>query len=180
MAVQVRIGGIWRTISSTKVFANGAWRNLVAMQVYANGAWRVVGNFTPPSPPPPSGGGTGGGGGGGSMTLSISPVSQNVSSTTANVPAGVTATPSGGLLPITYSWSILTDEGGADFSIFGSTSASCVVRAFNMAIPDSTGCTVQCTATDSLGVSATSPVATIGFVTLRSGGGSGGGQQSGQ
>lgn len=177
MPIQVRKGGVWNQLVSGEVFANAAWHSLVAVKVYANGAWRLVANFTPPSPPPPSGGGGGGTGGGGTMTLVASPSSQSVSSTTANVSAGVTATPSGGLTPITYSWSIISDGGVADFSLFQSTSASTVVRAFNMAIPDNTFATVQCTATDSLGVTATSNIATIGFVTIQRGGG---GQQSGQ
>ena len=180
MPGQVRKGGVWNQFVSGKVFANGAWRDLVAVRVYAGGAWRLVMNFTPPSPPPPSGGGTGGGtGGGGTMTLTATPESQSVSSTTSTIIAHVTATPSGGLTPIAYNWVLLSDGGGGSFSLQNSTLATCTVRVIGMAIPDNTFATVRCTATDSLGVTATSNVATIGFVTLRSSGGSGGGTESG-
>ena len=179
MPAVARVGGVWQTFVGAPLFVNGAWQSCKAIQEYAGGAWRLVANFTPPSPPPPSGGGTGGGtGGGGTMTLTATPESQSVSSTTSTVIAHVTATPSGGLTPIAYNWVLLSDGGGGSFSLQNSTLATCTVRVLGMAIPDNTFATVQCTATDSLGVTATSNVATIGFVTLHSG--SGGGQQSGQ
>ena len=179
MPAVARVGGVWQTFVGAPLFVNGAWQSCKAIQEYAGGAWRLVANFTPPSPPPPSGGGTGGGtGGGGTMTLTATPESQSVSSTTSTVIAHVTATPSGGLTPIAYNWVLLSDGCGGSFSLQNSTLATCTVRVLGMAIPDNTFATVRCTATDSLGVTATSNVATIGFVTLHSG--SGGGQQSGQ
>ena len=180
MPAVARVGGVWQTFVGAPLFVNGAWQSCKAIQEYAGGAWRLVANFTPPSPPPPSGGGTGGGtGGGGTMTLTATPESQSVSSTTSTVIAHVTATPSGGLTPIAYNWVLLSDGGGGSFSLQNSTLATCTVRVLGMAIPDNTFATVRCTATDSLGVTATSNVATIGFVTLRSSGGSGGGSESG-
>ena len=104
---------------------------------------------------------------------------KSLSDTVAGISTSTLMPKSGGLTPIAYNWVLLSDGGGGSFSLQNSTLATCTVRVLGMAIPDNTFATVRCTATDSLGVTATSNVATIGFVTLRSSGGSGGGSESG-
>ena len=145
MPMQLRLGGAWQQISGAKVFANKSWRTLVAMRVYSGGAWRLVANWTPPSP------GGGGGGGGGTLNLTISPSSFAQTSRNDPVVQSLTATPSGGLTPYTYSWTVVTSTASVTFT--KPTSASTAAQVFTTTINEPDSATLRCTVTDSLGVS---------------------------
>ena len=145
MTMLVRLGGAWQTITGAKVFASGSWRTLSGIKVYASGAWRDVASFSPPPPPP-----GGGGGGGGSMTLSISPDFQSVTGPGGTVTSNpVTATPSGGVAPYTYTWSISDLEGNP--SINSPTLATTTFSASGLFPDEPVVPSFQCVCRDSLG-----------------------------
>jgi hypothetical protein len=146
MGMMSRLGGEWKTITGGQIYAGGAWRTLVAIQIYSGGTWRQVANFTPP----PSGGT------GGTITVAASP---NPCGTTRS--AGIittptcTVTPSGGLAPYTYAWSIL--DGGLA-TIANPTLASTTFT--RSSVPPNTEIDeiARCVVTDSLGTQATATV----------------------
>jgi hypothetical protein len=155
MAVQVRFSGIWRTLTGAQVFANGAWRSLVAIQAFVGGQWRIVGNFTVPP------------GDGGTFDLGTSASSVSglgvVDSTT--VTSGfVSAVPSGGLSPYSYSWAIVSSD-GQTYVIHGPTSATVSVTGSGLPMDDVSTCTIRCTATDSLGSIAVSGDVAVSLTT---------------
>lgn len=161
--MDVSIGGAWVSPSGAEVFAGGSWRTLQYGEAYIGGAWRTIANFTPPSPPPPSGGGGGGGGGGSlSLTLSTISISKRARSSTL-ITNAVTITPSGGLAPYAYAWSIIGYDPGPTYALtapsFATTSASASIPSSQVTYT----ATLQCVATDSLGVTATSDVVTATF-----------------
>lgn len=139
MPLQIRFGGDWITPSALKIFSAGAWRDIKAIKIFEGGAWRDVANFTAP------------GGGSSPMTISlnthsINKLTFNPSATTSNV----TATPSGGLAPYTYSW--VKQSGGA---ITASTSsATTAFNAGSLAVFETRSAVFRCACTDSLGASA--------------------------
>ena len=140
MAMLVRLGGAWQTITGAKVFAGGAWRTLVGIQVYASGAWRTVATFsTAPTPVP--------------LSLSISPASEQAGGSTPTIVSGAfTATPSGGVSPFTYSWVISSPDGRT--SIDNPTLATTQFTATGLINGEPVIPTYQCTCTDSLGTTA--------------------------
>ena len=159
MPMQLRLGGAWQQISGAKVFANKSWRSLVAMRVYSGGAWRLVANWTPPSP------GGGGGGGGGNLKLTLSPTSFARTSTQDTFSVSLTATPSGGLTPYTYSWTVVTSTTSVTFSAATAATTRASVSGLTPNEPESA--TLRCTVTDSLGVSTHADVSgTFEQVTL--------------
>lgn len=155
MPIQVRKGGVWRQIASAQVFANGAWRSLVAVKVYAGGAWRTVANFTAPS---------------GTFSLSASD-SQIFSSgpTSSQTTNTVTVTPSGGLAPYTYSWVFVSRDSNASYSLTNAASAFTAVSATGVPAGATGTASIQCTCTDSTGLTATSAVV-VASITNTSGG----------
>ncbi len=101
MPAQIKVGGVWKTLTGIQIKVGGVWKSLTRGQVKVGGVWKEF--FA-------VGGGGGGGGGGGSITVNvtINPVvatksgtsaSGYVSSTTGTVPSAVGATGS-----VTYSW----------------------------------------------------------------------------
>ena len=139
MSVLVRLGGAWRTITGAQVFSGGSWRTLVAIQVYSGGAWRQVGNFSAPS--------GGGGGGGGTVSVSISP---SPFSGTGSTTPSLTATPSGGLAPYTYAWTVVSST--APMTVTHPSLATTTAYSTTTLNPgDSINATLRCTVTDSLG-----------------------------
>lgn len=158
MPIQVRIGGTWNTITSSKVFAGSAWRSLKAIQVYANGAWRVVANFTPPG---------GGGGGGGALSLAVSPnPCQGTSASSTVTTPNCKVTPSGGQAPFTYSW---TAQSGL-FQINSPSSATTTFTRNGVPLNGEIDVVAQCSVTDSLGVHASITV-NVQFIHEPPGGG---------
>jgi hypothetical protein len=163
MAIKVRFGGVWQTITGGQVFSGGAWRSLVAVQVYSGGAWRQVGNFTPP--------GTGGGGGG-ALSLSLSTTAiggrAGTGATAMTTSNSATVTPSGGLAPYSYAWSVVSSDGQATYTIDSSTLSTTTATATSLGgpLPSSCGCTIHCVVTDSLGATATSDIVNASFATF--------------
>ena len=141
MTIQVRQGGAWQTITGAKIFANGAWRTVLAGKIYASGAWRDICNFVTPPP-------GGGGGGGGTIVLTISPSPFSRITAQHTISNTLTATPSGGLAPYTYSWTVVTST--TTFTIGSPTLATTAVTA-TLADNATETCTLRCTVTDSLG-----------------------------
>lgn len=150
------VGGRWASPSTAEAYVGGAWRSIQYAEAYIGGAWRTVANFTPPG---------GGGGGGGSLSLSVSPTSISRTGTASSITTGaITVTPSGGLAPYTYAWSIVSSDAGPTFSIGSPSYASTPVTASAITVLDTPyNCTIHCVVTDSLGVSATSSSVTATF-----------------
>lgn len=135
--MQVRLNGAWVTPSSAQVYFNGAWRTLVSGQAYVSGAWRKAVSFVQ------------------ALTLAVS--GGYAKATTPTMTASLTATPSGGLGPFTYAWSVVSSTNLSSIA-FSSTSVASpnITATVTSGNPGDSGmATVQCTATDSLGSSAT-------------------------
>jgi hypothetical protein len=92
------------------------------------------------------------------MTVSISPspVSGSGSGAVVQTPS-VTATPSGGLAPYTYSWSVVSSVGSAH--IASPATASTILSMTGLSVGDNSGSAqFRCTVTDSLGATASATV----------------------
>lgn len=160
--MDVFLGGAWSSPSTAEAYVSGAWRTLQYGEAYIGGTWRTVANFSPATPAPP-GGGTSGGGGGGSLALSVSPTSLTVFGRFSSLTSGsITVTPSGGLAPYTYAWSILGADAPSSLTAptFATTAINCIVPSEEVAYAT----TIQCVVTDSLGVTATSESVTATFM----------------
>lgn len=154
------VGGTWVSPSGAEAYIGGAWRTLQYAEAYIGGSWRTVANFTPPSP-------GGGGGGGGTLSLSVSPTSiSKVGSPTTFTTGYITVTPSGGLAPYSYVWSIVSSDPGPTFTLTAPGYASTKVSGTGFPLTDTPyNCTIHCVVTDSLGVTATTDnvVATLTY-----------------
>jgi hypothetical protein len=158
MAVQVRLGGTWNTITAAKVFAGSSWRSLKAIQVFANGAWRVVANFTPPG---------GGGGGGGALSLAVSPnPCQGTGFSSTVTTPNCTVTPSGGQAPFTYAWTTQTGL----FQINSPSSSKTTFTRNAVPLNGEIDVVAKCVVTDSLNVSSSITV-NVQFIHESAGGG---------
>lgn len=145
MAMLVRQGSTWRTITGGDVFASGAWRPLAAVKVYASGAWRTVATFA-------SSGGGGGGGGGSSLTISLSGTTISGSGASSSITSGtVTATPSGGFVPYHYIWSLSDGDGLATYTINSPNSATTTVTASGVPSETTVTGSITCAVTDAAG-----------------------------
>lgn len=134
MGMKTRVGGAWKDIIAARVFASGAWRSLVGVKVYSDGAWRDVANFTS---------------GGGSITLAISPSPVTAQRRNATVQSlNVTATPTGGIAPYTYSW---VKQSGDDITALSPSAAVTKFVASGMDELEERSAVFRCTGTDSLG-----------------------------
>lgn len=152
MAVRfVDAGSALQTITKLRIQDGGTLRNILRLKVMdADGvALRTVATFAAP------------------LSLSISPSPTAGSSfASAGAPAScttapVTATPSGGLGPYSYSWTALSGDG-----TINSPSSATTAFSYASIAPDSASGTFRCTCTDSSGQSATADVsATFLLVT---------------
>ena len=88
------ISGAWRTPARGEVLIGGAWRRIVRAEVYLSGAWKSCLTLTP------------------ALTVAVSPTSVSGTQTpqpprTVTVTSnGAQATPTGGVGPYSYAWSI--------------------------------------------------------------------------
>lgn len=171
MSLHIRKGGVWQEPVGCMVYANGRWRRIARIKCFADGAWRDVANFTSPGSggsSTPGGGGTGTGTGGGSsspsITLTVSPSSTSRTGKAMDQTSAVlTATPSGGKAPYSYTWSFVS-RSGAVFSFDSPTLASTTVTASGLIEDLQATCTVHCTVRDSLGTTDVSNNATCTFL----------------
>jgi len=134
--LNVRLNGAWPTVSAGKTFFNGAWRTLTNGKAYVSAEWHDIASFVQPVTLSAHGGGT--------------------RSTAQTMTTGATATPSGGLGPFAYSWSVLSSTNLTGISISGANTASPSITAtVTPNTPGTSGTAVlQCVATDSLGQTA--------------------------
>jgi hypothetical protein len=131
--MRIRVGGAWRTITSGRIRTGGAWRTLSRAVHYDDGAWKAGVQFVPPLSVSISGAGFGSIVGSG--TVVVGPV---------------TATPTGGLGPYTYTWAQVSG-----FASFVTASANATTSFFtDLIAPSSQTATFRCTVTDALGNSA--------------------------
>lgn len=131
--MDARMGGAWVSPTTAEAFAGGTWRTLKYAEAYYSGAWRKIVSFVLP------------------LTLSATGGSGSAASSTVTGNTA-TATPSGGLAPFTYSWVHLS---GATMTINTPSSASTTFTASGVADGATVTATFRCTATDSLGSTAT-------------------------
>jgi len=130
--------GGWRDAAHGRVFVNGAWRTVTRVMAYAGGAWRTAVQFAP--------------------ALSVS-VPADYEVFVSGNPIGygqafVGATPSGGLAPYRYAWSITEDSGTISPSLGSPSLASTAVNGG--AYPSSTDYVLlSVTVTDAIGQTAT-------------------------
>lgn len=146
---EIRKGGVWRDITACKIFEQGVWRDLVQVKIYKSSAWRTVANFTAPA--------GGGGGGGGTLALSLNNTVIEGSGSLSLIHSNpIVCTPSGGLTPYTYVWSIVSHDAFAIYSVVTPGLASTRVNASGISSGVTGECVVHCVVTDALGTTATS------------------------
>ena len=130
-----RIGGVWVTPTVATAYINGAWRTLPRAKAYIAAAWRDVASFVQP------------------LSLSNTP-SSGFFASDYNIAYSnlVTATPTGGLGPYTYLWTVFTCN--KTITINAPTSATTYISTSVQNGVDAVG-TMRCSVTDSLGTVAT-------------------------
>lgn len=147
--MEVRKDGAWRTISSAEAYVGGSWRTLRYAEAYIDGEWRKIASFVQ------------------ALSLSVSGTAAFSSVNPMTTDRSV-ATPTGGLAPFTYAWTILSQTGLSGLTINSPSSAS---TTFTASVPSGNNgsATFRCTATDALGTTAHDDV-TVGFTKIASGG----------
>ena len=131
--MKVNVGGTLKPVVSAKVNVGGTLKTVVRAKHNVAGAIKTGDTFTLP------------------LSAIASPGTVNGFSASATVTTNTTtATPTGGLGPYTYSWARITGSG----SITAATSATTAFYATLSPESTSSG-TFRCTATDSLGSTAT-------------------------
>jgi len=140
--MRVRVGGSFKEVASAKVYVSGEWKDLVCAEYYDGSAWVEIANFLPP------------------MSLEISPSSTSGTITSGAVctTAAVSAAPSGGQSPYTYSWALTSGVGAATAPLSATTQFQTALAPGTDALAIFT-----CTATDSMGVQATDTVSASFF-----------------
>jgi hypothetical protein len=148
--MDVRKGSAWKTIEYGEIFIGGAWRRLKYGEAYLSGAWKQIVSFIP------------------ALTLAISPSSVGASGG-ATMTDAATATPTGGLGPFTYAWTLVSNDGVTSPAATSPTTAT--TRFTGSATDGHSGtATFRCTCTDSLGTTATADVAASWFIFAGGGG----------
>lgn len=104
--------GGWRDAAHGRVFVNGAWRTITRAMAYVGGTWRTAVQFAPP--------------------LGVS-VPDETYVAVGGTPFGsggayVVATPSGGIAPYSYSWSVTSHSGAVTPSLSTPTLAGTSVN----------------------------------------------------
>ena len=131
--MEVYRASAWRQIITGEVFVGGSWRTITTGESYIGGTWRRIATFVQP------------------LTLAITPTTVYGSGTGAIgrvYTDPVTATPTGGLGPFTYSWTIPAGSGGATATTPASASTT-ISALMNKATTINSYAT--CVVTDSLG-----------------------------
>jgi hypothetical protein len=146
--MEVFTGGTWRTITSAEAYIGGAWQRIQYAEAYVNGAWRQIVSFAAPYT---------------ALVVSPSPVSASAQSDTITTES-VSATPTGGLAPFTYNWTLVSSSGLTVVTIlFPNSSSTPFTATLSPGGEGASGsATFTCTATDSLGSSKSASV-NVGF-----------------
>lgn len=135
MTIKVRDAGTLRTITSMKVRQAGITRTIRTAKVYDGSTLRTVAIFADPL----------------SVTSPGGTVTGNSSTLTTE---NVTATPSGGFAPYTYSWALTTNGGGTASTTSASTSATTTFTKTNLTPEADVTDEWTVTVTDALGSTA--------------------------
>jgi hypothetical protein len=147
--MKVRVNGAWKDVSAGRVRVGGQWKALTEARAYISGAWETIATFIP------------------DLSLSA-PASESVtifgSGTATTVP--VTATPTGGQTPFTYSWARVGAGSGTAVSPTSATTR--FSRA--MGTGDDVTEVFRCTCTDAFGTTATADVS-VDFTSINPGDG---------
>lgn len=148
--MDVRVGGAWESPDRAEAYKDGAWRTLQYGEAYYSGAWRQIATFVP------------------ALSVAISPTTASATGSTVTTNS-VTATPTGGLGPFTYAWTLVSNSGVTSPAI---TSPSTAATRFTGSPTDghSGTATFRCTVTDSLGTVATADVEATWFIPFDTGG----------
>lgn len=146
--MRVRVNGDWKEVDSARVRVGGAWKQLASVRVYVGGAWKEAETFVPAL----------------SVAISGSGIATRIGPGNVTTPP-ITATPSGGLSPYTYSWTRVSGVG----TVNSPTSATTTFSA-TLANGDDVSGTFRVTVTDSLATVATADV-TIQFISFDNTGG---------
>lgn len=140
MTMKVRIDGVLRTISNGYVRVGGQRKRLTAIKARSGGSLRTIVQFADP------------------LSVNITPTTISgavIGSGTQPVTTdAATATPTGGLGPFTYAWTVIA---GAPITINNSTSASTTATK-SVGPGDSETGTLQVTVTDAIGQTATDTI----------------------
>jgi hypothetical protein len=147
--MDVRIGGAWKSPTTAEAYIGGGWRNLQYGEAYIDGAWRQIVSFIQP------------------LTLSANDVIARGDGT-LTTPVSQ-ATPTGGLGPFTYSWTLVSSLNLTGITINSPNVASTTFTATTInSAPHNA--TFRCTCTDSRGTTATATMSAQ-FTNVSSGGG---------
>lgn len=140
--MNVYANGGWRAPSACRIYAGGAWRTVTRVQVYKGGAWRTGATFADPL----------------TASLTATPTDVLVSSNTIGYGSSIlTATPSGGVAPYTYSHAITDHLGSVSPSLSTPTMATTYLNGgAYYTTTDEVAVTV--TITDAIGQTATASV----------------------
>jgi len=109
------ISGAWRTAKRGEVFVAGSWRRITRAEIYTGGQWRRCLSFTPP------------------MTVAISPLTPSGASyprfpsTQRVTTQQIRATPTGGAMPYSYVWTVLSGGATPDVANMALTTVSAPV-----------------------------------------------------
>lgn len=145
--MDIRIGGAWQSPSAADAYVNGAWRSLQYGEAYISGAWQTIANFTPPST---------GDGANGTLTLGVSPTDISGLGVGGGTTNSATATPNGGLAPYTYVWTITAQDPVYTFTLTAPNSASTALAVSGLSPGARASCSIQCSCSDSTGLTAVS------------------------
>lgn len=126
--MQVRIGGAWVSPKNAKAFISGAWRTLIRGKAYVSGAWRDCATFVQP------------------MSVALSGTMRSNTQTCGPL----TATPTGGLGPFSYAYSVTSPP-----SLVTVASPTSATSYFYSSTTRQFAASILCTVTDSLGTVAT-------------------------
>lgn len=136
MPLKVATGGAERPASEAFIYIAGAKKRVTRIDAWNGSAWKVVQAFVLP------------------LTLSRAPsgtiTTDKVFDLELVISKSITVTPSGGLAPYTYAWTILS---GAGVYAAVPTKATTTLRK-TMSLGQSVSGSARCTVTDSLGTPA--------------------------
>lgn len=153
MPVSIRTGGVVQPISRLSVQISGSLKPLRKLSVRTGGTLKLIYNAAS------------------ALTLDIEPNPAEAHPPRGSGTAGisVTATPSGGVGPYSYSWRTVSFVGAIP-GIVAASFASTLITQSGLVQFDDNPCTFACDVTDSTGATATASVAATFLGPIDSGG----------